>query len=57
MIKKHDHNIELYKKLRNEGMSWAEIASHLHIPQTSIITLIKTNFNELVIYDYIKKKG
>jgi transposase len=54
-MKKHEHNIDLYKQLRNEGMSWAEIAAHLQIPQTSIITWIKTNFDEIVIYDYVKK--
>jgi|TARA_A100001201_G_scaffold3742_1_gene8244 IS30 family transposase len=55
VMKKYEHNIDLYKKLRNEGMSWREIAKHLDIPESTLFEYIKRNYTEVVIYDYIKK--
>mgnify|MGYP006001191591 CR=1 len=54
-MRKHNHNIDLYESLRNEGCSWAEISEKVKIPETSIITWLKNNYKEVVRYSYIKK--
>lgn len=52
---KNKHDIDYYRKLRNEGMSWRDISIYLNIPETTIITWVKSNYKEIIFYDYLKK--
>ena len=55
MTQIHNHDINYYKQLRNEGMTWSEIAAHIQIPKSSLAHWVNNNFDEIVTYDYIEK--
>jgi hypothetical protein len=53
---KYKHDINEYKRLRNMGMTWLEIAESLGVNNnSSIIRWVSRNYIEKVKYDYEKR--
>jgi len=53
--KRHKHDIEYYRKLRNEGLSWREIGRYAAINHNTIIEWVKRNYTEITVFEYIRK--
>jgi len=52
-MKKYKHNINKYKKLRNKGMTWSEVAEAVGIDNSSsLVRWVSRNYNEKIKYDY-----
>lgn len=54
-MKKYCHDIELYQKLRNEGLTWREIGQRVGIGHTTIAYWVARHYEELITYEYKKK--
>ncbi len=54
-MKKHYHDITLYQKLRNDGLTWREIGRHVGIDHSTIACWINRHYEEHTTYEYKKK--
>jgi IS30 family transposase len=53
---RHKHNIDLYNELRNQGLSWRQIAKKLNVKDhTTIAQWVDRNFNEIINITYTPK--
>lgn len=54
-MKKHYHDINLYKKLRNDGLTWRQIGQRVGIDHSTIACWINRHYEEFITYEYKKK--
>lgn len=54
-MKKHYHDIDLYQKLRNEGLTWRDIGQRVGIGYSAIAYWVNRHYEEYIIYEYKKK--
>ena len=54
-MKKHYHDIDIYQKLRNEGLTWREIGQRVGIDFSTIACWINRHYEEHITYEYKKK--
>lgn len=54
-MKKYYHDIALYQKLRNDGLTWREIGQRVGIDYSTIAYWVNRHYKELITYEYKKK--